>query len=400
MPQKIRLGVIGDVMIGRAVDRILPDHVNGKIYESSVKHSDRYIDLAERVTGDLPQKEIQEKGHKYIWGDLLHELKNIPDCLIINLETALTTHEVPDPQKGINYRTHPKNVRALKSIGVKVATLANDHALDWNQEGLEETFSTLEQAGILYVGANRNAEKAQQPAFVTLKLRNREPLVDKKTFGEVHLKIAAYGFASAGVPKNWKAGKSKCGINFLSYPTTDNALLVSRHIKQKTIEQVRIVDRPELKVVSLHWGPNWGWEICGDWKIFAHTLIDNGIDVVIGHSSHHIKGIEVYKGKLIAYGLGDFINDYEGIVGQGYEMFRHDLCCLYLPTIDAVKGTLLQLDIIPCKIKHLKVQRATNANDIEWIRQTLCREGSSLNTSCIISKDKHGNRNLRLEWGV
>ena len=55
--------------------------------------------------------------------------------------------------------------------------------------------------------------------------------------------------------------------------------------------------------------------------------------MIAGHSSHHIKGIKVYKGKLIAYGLGDFINNYEGIVSQGFEMFKHDLSCLYLPTI-------------------------------------------------------------------
>lgn len=56
----------------------------------------------------------------------------------------------------------------------------------------------------------------------------------------------------------------------------------------------------------------------------------------MGHSSHHVKGIEVYNGKMIAYGAGDFLNDYEGIVGQGYEDFRDDLCCLYVPTLDTI----------------------------------------------------------------
>ncbi len=74
-------------------------------------------------------------------------------------------------------------------------------------------------------------------------------------------------------------------------------------------------------VVSIHWGGNWGYGIPGEQRQFAHRLIDQaGVDVVHGHYSHHAKGIEVYHDKLILYGCGDFLNDYEGISGQ--ERFR------------------------------------------------------------------------------
>ena len=63
----------------------------------------------------------------------------------------------------------------------------------------------------------------------------------------------------------------------------------------------------------------------------AHSLLDEaGVDVIHGHSSHHVKGIEVYKGKAILYGCGDFLTDYEGI--QGYEEFRDDLVLMYFLT--------------------------------------------------------------------
>ncbi len=101
---------------------------------------------------------------------------------------------------------------------------------------------------------------------------------------------------------------------------------------------------------------------------------------------------------MISYGLGDFLNDYEGITGQGYEIYRQDLTCLYLPRIKKMTGELLSIDVIPCQIKNLKVQRAKNQSDINWIRDILSREGKELGTSCEEVKDPSGNTNLRITW--
>ena len=74
-------------------------------------------------------------------------------------------------------------------------------------------------------------------------------------------------------------------------------------------------------VASVHWGSNWGYDIPREQTVFAHRLIDEaGVDIIHGHSSHHVRAIEVYKDRLILYGCGDFLNDYEGI--SGYEEFR------------------------------------------------------------------------------
>ena len=91
----------------------------------------------------------------------------------------------------------------------------------------------------------------------------------------------------------------------------------------KTVaDQVARVEQPgNLVIASIHWEPNWGYEISDEHRSFAHALIDQAhVSIVHGHSSHHPKAIEIYKNQLILYGCGDFLNDYEGI--HGYEEFR------------------------------------------------------------------------------
>ena len=388
----IRLGFVGDVMIGRGIDAILPFSVEGTIHESYMKDANGYVRLAVRENGPLPHAELEEKRSSYIWGDLIEDLKS-PDALIVNLETSLTRSNNWDQNKGIHYRSHPNNVESLSAIGVKAATLANNHVLDWGEEGLKETMRTLDVAGISYAGAGIDEKIAKKPTFLTIEV----PAVADSTRGEeiVTVAVLAIGFPSAGVPTDWHASKNQCGVNVEEEVNEEVAKRAFESI-QKRAKELRTV--PDITIVSLHWGSNWNWGNPSKWRKFAHTLVDLGVDVVIGHSSHHVKGMEVYKNKFIAYGLGDFLNDYEGIVGQGYEDYRNDLSALYLPVIDLKTKELLQVDIIPCKIKHLKVQRATDASDVAWLQSTFNREGSGLGTSCKIETTATSGTRLKLEW--
>ena len=384
----IHLGVVGDVMIGRGVDAILPHSVDSTIHESYVKDANDYVRLAVRENGPLSNEELRHRGSSYIWGDVEQDLLS-PDALIINLETALTQSENWAMDKGINYRSHPRNVESLTAIGVKVATLANNHVLDWGEDGLKETIKTLDNAGIYSVGAGVTQEEAAKPIFFD---------IDKEN-GSITVAVLAIGFPSAGVPLDWKADDVKCGVN-----VEEEA---DEGVAQRTIDSVKnharkVLGRdPDVIIVSLHWGANWAWGIPSNWRKFSHKLVDLGADVVIGHSSHHVKGIEVYKNKFIAYGLGDFLNDYEGIVGQGYEDYRHDLAAFYTLSIELNQGgptTLVNVDIIPCKIQHLKVQRATDSSDIAWLQSAFHKEGKDLRTSCEIKKKTDGSTTLGLNW--
>ncbi len=144
----------------------------------------------------------------------------------------------------------------------------------------------------------------------------------------------------------------------------------------KRVEEVK---RPrDIVVASLHWGGNWGYRIPNEQTVFAHNLIDHaGIDVVHGHSSHHVKGIEVYREKPILYGCGDLLNDYEGI--RGYETYRDDLALMYFVGIDAASGKLVGFEMTPLQIRNFRLGR-TSRKDAEWLRHILNREGERLGT--------------------
>ncbi len=116
----------------------------------------------------------------------------------------------------------------------------------------------------------------------------------------------------------------------------------------------------DIIVVSIHWGSNWGYGVDGDQVRFAHRLIDGGIDLIHGHSSHHPRPIEVYRGKLVLYGCGDCIDDYEGITG--YHEYRDDLAT----------GKLAALTMVPMQARNMRLRHAS-ATDSEWLASTLAR---------------------------
>jgi poly-gamma-glutamate capsule biosynthesis protein CapA/YwtB (metallophosphatase superfamily) len=158
-------------------------------------------------------------------------------------------------------------------------------------------------------------------------------------------------------------------------------------------ERVRAVKRPgDIAILSIHWGPNWGYLIPESQRSFAHKLIDvAGIDVIHGHSSHHPKPIEVYRGKPILYGCGDFLNDYEGIAG--YEEFRSQLVLMYFVTVDPTTGSLIRLEMTPLQIKRFRLNHVSR-QDAGWLRDTLTREGKQTGTEAMLTT---GHR-LVLQW--
>ena len=138
-------------------------------------------------------------------------------------------------------------------------------------------------------------------------------------------------------------------------------------------EQVERRRRPgDVILVSIHWGSNWGYDVAAAEQRFAHALIDDaGVSIVHGHSSHHPKGIEVYRDRLILYGCGDFLNDYEGI--HGYDEYRGDLALMYIAGVDAASAAVVSLEIVPLQIRNFRLARPSS-QDVEWLQQTLDRE--------------------------
>jgi poly-gamma-glutamate synthesis protein (capsule biosynthesis protein) len=368
-PAGVTLFLCGDVMTGRGIDQILPHPVEPHLFESSVRSAQRYVELAEQACGAIERP----VGFAYVWGAALPELeRRRPDARIVNLETAVTTSEKAWPGKEIHYRMHPGNVPCLSALSIDCCVLANNHVMDWGRQGLLETVATLSNAGIRTAGAGRNAAEAASPAVVD-------------TVHGKRVLVYAFGMENSGVPSAWRATAQRAGLNML------------RDLSERTVDTVArgigTHKRPgDIVIVSLHWGPNWGFDIPAEERRFAHELLDRaGADLVHGHSSHHIKGIEVHRDKLILYGCGDFLNDYEGI--GGYEAYHGDLALMYFPTLDAESGRLRELVMTPTCTRRFRINLA-DSEQADWLCATLNREGRKLGTA--VERDPTGT--LRLRW--
>jgi poly-gamma-glutamate synthesis protein (capsule biosynthesis protein) len=148
----------------------------------------------------------------------------------------------------------------------------------------------------------------------------------------------------------------------------------------------------DVVVLSIHWGPNWGFEIPEEHSRFAHELIDKaGVSIVHGHSSHHPIAMEVYRNRLILYGCGDFLNDYEGI--SGYEEFLDDLTLMYFPSIDLTSGNLLELDMMPLQMRRFQLVHASS-EDTDLLVETLDQESRKFGTRIVRRPDSR----LALSW--
>jgi poly-gamma-glutamate synthesis protein (capsule biosynthesis protein) len=363
------LFLCGDVMTGRGIDQILPHPSAPQLYEPYVSSAYEYVELAERAHGRI----AKPPGFSYIWGDTLAELeRRRPVVRVVNLETAVTSRSDAWPGKGINYRMNPQNVGCLTVADLDCCVLANNHTLDWGREGLAETLRVLREAGFSTAGAGANLAQACKPACFHLSDRQR-------------VLVFACGALDSGISPEWDATEYRPGLCVLD--------ALSLHSVEEIATCIRSERRAgDIVVMSLHWGGNWGYEVSEEHRRFAHQLIDvAGVDLVHGHSSHHPKPIEVYRGKLILYGCGDLLNDYEGI--GGYERFRSELGLMYFPELDRETGDLVRLSMTPTCIRRLQVNLA-DRSEARWLSAALSRECEPFGTS--VRQLPEGG--LALEW--
>jgi poly-gamma-glutamate capsule biosynthesis protein CapA/YwtB (metallophosphatase superfamily) len=333
-------------MTGRGVDQILPHPGDPALHESYVRDARRYVELAEAVNGPIPRP----VDFAWPWGDALQAIDEAaPDIRLVNLETSVTRSDDYEPGKAVHYRMNPANLPCVTAANVDICVLANNHVLDFGIDGLAETLDVLASAGVRTVGAGRTMDDARRP--VTFES------------GTASVNVFAFGMPSSGVPARWAATADRPGVNVVGKSSDSAATDLMRRIGQAK-------RRGEIVLVSVHWGSNWGYDIPGADVRLGHRLIDQGVDVVFGHSSHHPRPIEIYRGKLILYGCGDFIDDYEGITG--YEEYRDDLRLLYFATIDATNGRLSALRIAPFQARQIRLHRASE-RDSAWLATTLER---------------------------
>lgn len=290
----MRLGFTGDVMLGRLANEVIHHH-----------------------------------GFLYPFGDFLPILKS-HDFNLINLETTLTTSHKKVP-KVFNFKANPDKVRCLQEANISVVNLANNHILDYSEEGMLETLETLRNAKIPYIGVGQNIEEASQALIYP---------TEKLTLGLI---------GCTDNESDWLATNTRPGTHYIEIGNDQSTNRLFESI-QKTRP---IVD---LLIVSLHWGPNNRETPLHAHQALAHAMIEQGVDIVHGHSAHVTQGVELYQNKLILYDTGDFVDDY--MVGP---YLRNDYTFLFQVEVNLLEkgqATIASLTLIPGLISNCQVNLA------------------------------------------
>ena len=197
---------------------------------------------------------------------------------------AMVNHECPITTRGqkvekpYNFRMHPSYVGVIKRAGISLVNLANNHIFDYGPEGLFDTISYLDSAGIRHVGAGMDRRHA------------RAPVIIESPAGRLGF-LGYYGGGEAPVAT----------VNEPGVAPRDVAVIAS------DIRALRERDSVRYVVVSLHWGTEKADEPEISLQRFAHIVVDAGADAVIGHHPHVLQGIERYRGAVIVYSLGNFL---------------------------------------------------------------------------------------------
>lgn len=351
------LFLAGDVMTGRGIDSILPHPGDPELRETFIGDAGGYVRLAEAVNGPIPRP----VPFDWPWGEALALLdRRAPAVRLVNLETAITRGEQFAPGKTVCYRMSPANVPCLLAARPDVCVLANNHILDFGPAGLLDTVGALTDAGIAVAGAGADIEQARSPAVVGLPAGGR-------------VVVLAAASRSAGVPLAWAATGDRPGVNMIAEDDDTAA--------DDLAARAAATRRPgDIVAVSVHWGSNWGHHIPDAQISFAHRLVDGGVDIVYGHSSHHPRAVEVYRDRLILYGCGDLINDYEGIVGDpAEEVFRDDLHLLYFADVDPDTGRLASLGMDAVRSRRMRLEQASDG-DVEWLGEQVTAAGRRFGT--------------------
>jgi poly-gamma-glutamate synthesis protein (capsule biosynthesis protein) len=311
-----RIGFVGDVMLGRSVN-------------------EQWVD------GD-------PEG---VWGSTLQRLGDL-DGLVLNLECCISDRGHKWPDKTYYFRADPDfAVPALQAANAAVVSLANNHVLDFGETALDDTRTYLADAGVAHAGAGPDRDTAFEPAITDI--------------GE--LTVATIALTDRY--QTYAASETEAGT---AYVALDSSVPETRQLIETTLARARD-HGPDLVVASLHWGPNWETAPNENQQTFARWLVEQGVDVVHGHSAHVLQGIEVHQGRPIIYDAGDFVDDYihkEGLHNKRSALFE----------LIVSEESLEELRLVPVEIED---ETATMADEAAtaWARDAIRERSEPFGTS-------------------
>jgi poly-gamma-glutamate capsule biosynthesis protein CapA/YwtB (metallophosphatase superfamily) len=298
------VGLLGDVMLGRGV--------------------------AERLL-TAPGAEL--------WSPELRELLSACDVLICNLECCISERGRPTelvPDKPFFFRAPSSAVEPLEAIGLDIAGLANNHALDFGEPALADTLMHLKRSGIATTGAGLGPSHAHAGAAVT----------------RAGVRIAVV--AVSDHPQEYAAEERRWGIAHAD---------LRAGLPTWLVDELRAARKEADWVLAFpHWGPNMTVRPARWQRERAAELIGVGADLVAGHSAHVFHGCERVHGALVAYDLGGALDDY-----AVDSTLRNDLGLLGLWRPAREENNL---ELVGLRLDYCHTGLATGA-DADWIARRL-----------------------------
>lgn len=275
--------------------------------------------------------QIDKNGIEYPW-EMVKEYFQNDDVTIGNLETSITTMGTKWENKQYNFRSDPKNLKAMKEAGIDVLALANNHTLDYGYEGLLDTLNHLDKNDIKRVGGGKNKKEAMEGI-----------IIEKNG-----LKVGVLSFSRVVPHVDWYATAMRPGI-VGAYEGHVNGIISRVEEMKKEVDVI---------ILSIHWGIERSIEPRKEEIDLARKLVDAGVDVIMGHHPHVLQGVEIYKGKPIFYSLGNFVfgkrNDITAITMIAQVNFKDK-------EIDNIK-------IIPCSMTSGRPVPITDTDRLEKIK--------------------------------
>lgn len=306
------------------------------------------------MLGRMVATSIRRYGPDYPLGAVAGLMRQA-DLAIVNLECAITASMTrwSGAPKAYYFGAPPEAALSLAGAGVKLASLANNHSLDFGVDGLRDTIGALEHHGIAHAGAGASLAAALRPAILECK--------------GVRLGMAAF----CDHQRDFAARAGRPGIAWLDLADERKALAAF----EQSLAPLREA-RVDWPILSLHWGPNMAWRPGAGFRRLAHAAVDMGWKIVYGHSAHVFQGIEIRRGCPILYAAGDLVDDY--CVDPA---FRNDHQLLFELELDG--GALRRILLHPLFIARCRTQ-AADQGQADWIARqmgALCRElGTRLDT--------------------
>jgi poly-gamma-glutamate capsule biosynthesis protein CapA/YwtB (metallophosphatase superfamily) len=295
---EIRLGLAGDTMLGRRV--------------------------AARLATSSPES---------LFAPELVQIAGEADLFVLNLECSISDNGEPWPSLGrpFFFRAPPIAAEALALLGVDCVSLANNHALDFGQEALLDTFENLARVGIAWTGAGAGVDQARAPA-----------VLEAEDF-----RLAVIAFCDHA--PDYAAGPDRPGVAFAD---------LEQRVPDWVAATVTSVDADAV-LVTPHWGPNMAPHPVPRVRRAAKMMLDGSATLVAGHSAHVFQGIE---GRVL-FDLGDFIDDY-----AVDPVLRNDLGLLWFVTID--ESGPIALEAVPLFLDFCHT-RLARGKESEWIAKRL-----------------------------